>query len=234
MPKILLFDVETSPNIGYTWGKWEQNVIRYVKEWELLSFAYKWLDSDTVHCVSRKNKTERQLVIELRDLWADSDILVAHNGDEFDLKKARTKFLQHGLKPPPLNRSVDTKKVAKAQFAFNSNSLNDLGETLGLGRKLETGGFDLWLGCMRGEAASWNKMIEYNKQDVLLLEKVYLKMRAWHTSHPNLSADSIARACPVCQSDNVRKDGTRINRTIRQQRWHCNECGHYHTSTFIR
>ena len=38
--KILFYDLETSPNVSYTWGKWEQNVIAFKKEWELLSFAY--------------------------------------------------------------------------------------------------------------------------------------------------------------------------------------------------
>lgn len=232
MAKILLFDIETSPNIGYTWGKWEQNVIQFVKEWEILSFAYKWLGEPTVHCISRKDHSERELVIALRALWSQSDILVAHNGDQFDLKKARTKFLEFGLNPPRLNRSIDTKKIAKAQFAFNSNSLNDLGETMGLGSKEETGGFDLWLGCMRGEKTSWDKMISYNKQDVLLLEKVYLKMRAWHTSHPNISEDNI-KGCHSCGSDHVKKDGTRLTTKRRQQMWKCLDCGHNHTGPFI-
>ena len=43
-PKILLLDIETSPNVAYVWGKWEQNVIDYVKEWNIICFSAKWLD----------------------------------------------------------------------------------------------------------------------------------------------------------------------------------------------
>ena len=40
-PKILLIDIETAPNLGYIWGKYEQNVIDYKTEWYLLSFCAK-------------------------------------------------------------------------------------------------------------------------------------------------------------------------------------------------
>ena len=53
--KILIYDLETSPNQGYTWGKYEQNVIQFTKEWELLSFAYKWLGEKKVKCLARPN-----------------------------------------------------------------------------------------------------------------------------------------------------------------------------------
>src|SRR5690349_16138939 len=51
--KVYLVDIETTPNLGYTWGKWEQSVIEFRKEWELLSFAYKELDKGTVRCLAR-------------------------------------------------------------------------------------------------------------------------------------------------------------------------------------
>ncbi len=227
--KILLFDVETTPNLGYCWGKWEQNIIKYVKEWELLSFAYKWLDEKSVQCFSQRDYSEKAITTKLRDLFAEADIIVAHNGDSFDLKKARTKFLQYNLVSPPISRSVDTKKVAKSQFAFNSNSLNDLGETLNLGKKAETGGFELWLGCMANDKAAWAKMIKYNIQDVVLLEKVYLKLRSWSPSHPNLAALKGGKGCPVCGSDKVRSNGFRATTKRLQQRWRCMDCGHSYT-----
>jgi len=228
-PRVLLFDVETTPNLGYTWGKWEQNVIKFVKEWELLSFAYKWLDSSTVTCITRQTHSEKELCVVLRNLINSADVVIAHNGDQFDLKKSRTKFLQHGLKPPAVNTSVDTKKIAKGQFAFNSNSLNDLGETLGLGKKVDTGGFDLWLGCMANKPAAWAKMSRYNKQDVVLLEKVYKKLRSWAPNHPSLAALSNKIGCPVCASDRVTGNGVRATTKTLQQRWRCQDCGHSYT-----
>ena len=46
--KILLFDIETAPNLGYIWGKWEQNVIEFKTNWYMLCFAAKWLDGKNI------------------------------------------------------------------------------------------------------------------------------------------------------------------------------------------
>lgn len=230
--RILFYDIETSPNISYTWGKWEQNVIAFKKEWELLSFAYKWEGSNQVHCLNRtafKDKTDRSLTKALWMLFNEADILVAHNGKQFDDKKARAKFIEHGLQPPAPSKSIDTKQIAKSQFMFNSNSLDDLGQLLGLGRKVSTGGFDLWLGCMKGDKKSWAKMSKYNKQDVILLEKVYLKLRAWHTTHPNLSAYLDREGCPACSSQNTQRRGTAVAAKKKRQRHQCQDCGHWFT-----
>lgn len=228
-PKVLLFDIETFPNVAYTWGKWEQNVIRFVKEWELASFAYKWLDQDKVTCVSRNTLTEKQIVEQLWNLFNEADVLVAHNGDQFDIKKAKAKFIQFKMKPPALNKSVDTKKIAKSQFSFNSNSLNDLGETLGLGKKIDTGGFDLWLGCMSGDKRAWKLMEKYNIQDVRLLQKVYLKFRSWMPNHPSLAALQNKKGCPVCASIKVQCRGFTTTPKNKQQRYVCLSCGKWYT-----
>lgn len=228
-PKVLVFDIETFPNVGYTWGKWEQNVIKFVKEWELASFAWRWQGETQIHCLSRRTVSEMVLVQKLHELFSEADILIAHNGDSFDIKKSRTKFLQFNLDPVRPNKSVDTKKIAKSRFAFNSNSLNDLAEYLGLGKKVGTGGFDLWLGCMRNDRASWALMEKYNKQDVELLEKVYDKIKAWAISHPNLALMDGRPGCPTCGSDKVQARGTAVTAKTVQQRYHCQGCGHWFT-----
>lgn len=232
-PKILLYDIETSPNLGYVWGKWEQNVIEFKNQWELLSVAYKWLGEKKVRCIARpnfKDKTEKSLIEILWKLFDEADIICAHNGDSFDNKKSKAKFLEYGLKPPSNYKSIDTKKIAKSQFNFNSNSLNDLGQLLKLGKKIETGGFQLWLDCMAGKPSAWKKMIAYNKQDVVLLEKVYLKLRAWAPNHPNLTLFRDSIGCPVCTSKNTIRRGFRIAVRRKTQRFQCNDCGHSFTN----
>ncbi len=228
-PRVLFYDIETFPNIGYTWTKWETNVIKFIKEWEIASFAYKWQGETEVKCISRRRLSERGVTTRLHDLMNEADITIAHNGDSFDLKKARVKFLQFGLKKPVLNRSIDTKKIAKGQFSFNSNSLNDLGETLNLGKKVDTGGFDLWLGCMAGKSASWDLMEKYNKQDVELLEKIYTKLRSWMPNHPSMSLLSEREGCPVCASSRVQARGFSVSAKRRIQRFQCMDCGGWFT-----
>ena len=233
-PKILIFDIETTPILGYTWGIWEQNVIDIVKPWYMLCFAYKWLGESEVHVVALPDFKERyatnkeddfELVVALRNLFDQADMIVAHNGDEFDIKKSNARFIAHGLVPPSPYVQIDTKKIAKRYFKFESNSLDKLGDYLGLGRKKETGGFGLWKGCMAGDESSWKLMISYNKQDVRLLEAIYNKLKPWHRTHPNVG-HTADYACPKCGSTDVQKRGyARTSAGTFYQRFQCNGCG---------
>jgi len=231
-PKILIYDVETRPNLGFCWGKWEQNILHFVKEWELLSVAYKFVGDKTVKCVTAEGqKDDLSVVKKLHSLFNEADILIAHNGDSFDQKKSKARMLFHGLKPTKPLVSIDTKKVAKAYFNFTSNSLADLGSFLKLGSKLKHTGFDMWLGCMEGDKKSWALMTKYNKQDVVLLEKVYKRFLPWIERHP-----SIARmlnhthkngVCPTCASEDTEKRGFRATQATVRQQWTCHSCGRW-------
>lgn len=237
MARTLIYDIETTPNLGWVWQKWETDVIEFQQEWYLLCFAYKWLDESETHVVSlrqfRKDykadpTDDRRVAEALHTLFDEADVVVAHNGDRFDQPKSNARFLVHGFGPPSPYKSVDTLKVARTHFAFNSNKLNDLGKQLGLGVKAETGGFQTWLGCMNGEKAAWDRMEKYNEQDVLLLEKLYLKLRPWMPRHPNIPAiEGKPDACTVCTSTNLQARGkTHTARTWRQ-RYRCVDCGHW-------
>lgn len=233
--KVLIYDIETSPNLGFIWGKYEQNVIEYDREWYMLCFAYKWLGDRTVKAVGlpdfktykKDQEDDKELVAALYALFDEADVVIAHNGDSFDQKKAHARFVYHNMTPPAPYKQIDTKKVAKRYFNFNSNKLDDLGEYLKLGRKVDTGGFELWKGCMNGDKKAWNKMLKYNKQDVNLLEKVYLRMLPWIQNHPSLALmEDRPEACPRCKSTKIRREGSRTYRkTGTVQRYRCTNCG---------
>lgn len=239
-PKILFYDIETSPNLAYVWGKYEQNVIAYEKEWELLSVAYKWKGEKTVHCITRddyRDTTDKSLTKDVLALFKEADIIVGHNNDNFDQKKVQARFIFHGFEPPKFLNSVDTKKIAKRHFNFNSNSLNDLGQYLGLGKKVETGGFQLWLDCMNGSEKAWKKMKKYNKQDVVLLEKVYEKFLPWVDNHPNFSLVNKQKdelLCPVCLSENIKFVDIYFNARSIKQINKCEDCSNRFYSKYKR
>lgn len=216
-PKVLLYDLESSPNLAWVWGKYEQNTLGdFVKERQIISVAWKWLDEKEIHCLSlpnlptyKKNPDDnRGLIIKLHELFCQADIVVGHNVDSFDDPMSNAAFLLHGLKPPPPHRSVDTLKFARHKFRFNSNKLGDLGKHLKIGAKVQTGGFDLWEGCLRGDPKSWARMALYNIGDVALLEKVYLKMRPWMANHPSMLFSVGDFGCPVCRSKKYEGRGT--------------------------
>jgi DNA polymerase elongation subunit (family B) len=227
-PKILFYDIETSPNLGYTWGKYEQNVIAFQSESELISVSFKY-QKTPAKTYSRRTLSEKSLLKIIAKEFLAADIVVAHNGDQFDRRVLHARLSANNLPPLPLTPSVDTKKVAKRYFRFNSNSLNDLAKFYKLGQKVNTGGFELWLECLAGNNDAWKRMEQYNKQDVVLLEKVYNKMFPWVQNHPNvakiLNPKAHSHDCPKCSSKNTIKKGVRAAGSIIKQQMVCKKCG---------
>jgi len=243
--KIVLLDIETAPNLGWVWGKYDQNVIAFYSTTYILSFAYKSLgDADiTVRALpDYKGYTKDRANDELlsRDLWSvldSADIVVAHNGDAFDIKRSNARFIAHDLPPPSPFKTVDTLKIAKKHFKFESNKLDDLGQYLAVGEKLAHTGFKLWRGCMDGDPEAWKQMKEYNAQDVALLEEVYLKLRPWATTHPNLNlygGGSDTVKCSSCGSDHVQKRGYSYAVTQVRQRFQCVDCRHWFSGEIVK
>lgn len=234
--KILLFDVESSPNIGYTFGKYDQTVIEFIKERQIICFAWKWLGEKKINCLAmpmfnsyKKDKTDNKALIKkLHELISRADVIVGHNVDDFDDKMSNTDFIKHGLPPPPPHRTVDTLKFARYKFRFNSNRLGDLGEFLGVGKKVRTGGFELWKRCLAGDDAAWSTMIKYNKGDVRLLEKIYLKERPWMIRHQNIGATDAIKGCPACGSKKLERRGwSLLIGGDRKARFQCKDCGRW-------
>ncbi len=241
--KILLYDIETSPNVGFTWGRIEQNVIAFIRERMIISIAWKWLDEDKVHCSAlphfkgyKKNKhNNRELIKKFHSVITKADIVVAHNGNRFDEKQLSTEFLKHKLPPPTPHKAIDTLVASRRYFRFNSNKLDDLGESLGVGRKLKHEGFGLWLGCLDGDMKSWERMVKYNKQDVVLLERIYKKMRPWMDSHPNLNHFSGDRlSCSVCGSSNTERRGVAFKMGSSYPRFQCKDCGKWSKGAAVK
>lgn len=231
--KILQFDTEIAPNVAYTWGKYDQNVPAFVREWYMLSFAFKWLDGKSgVYALPdfklyKRDKTnDKELVRKLWKLLDEADVVVAHNGDEFDIKRAQARFLFHGFKPTSPFKSVDTLKVLRRNFSFNSNKLDDVCQQMGFGKKVEHEGIGLWIKCMDGDRKAWKKMKEYNLNDVILLERLYLYLLPWISSHPNRNVyDGTEKNCPNCGSSKIIKRGFRYTMTNKFQGFLCESCG---------
>lgn len=241
-PRILFLDIETTPLLGWVWGKWKQNVIAFKQDSYMLSFAYRWMGDSTIRVkalcdypnYSRNKRNDGLLVRDLWKLLDRADIVIAHNGDRFDIRKTNSRLVYHRLPPPSPFKTIDTLKIARSSFRFDGNSLNDLVHFLKLGAKLPHTGFHLWESCMHGNPKAWVQMKEYNIHDIVLLEKVYHRLKAWAKSHPNLAIYSNSKCCPTCQSDDVQKRGLRyLVKRIKQQ-YNCMNCGAWFTGEFVK
>jgi hypothetical protein len=233
-PKILVLDVETAPKVAYVWRFFKENIsAKQVKEHgHMMSFAAKWLGDDQIFYEENRKDDDKVLIEKVIYLLDQADMVVAHNGERFDMKQIRGRAVVHGLAPPSPVKIIDTLKIAKNEFGFASNSLEYL--TTVLGCKIKKGGhkkypgFELWLACLRGEEAAWAEMKEYNILDILALEELYLKLRPWDTKHPNVavySEDTGKVICPKCGGDHIQWRGYSYTSVGKYHRFQCNLCG---------
>lgn len=229
--KVLLFDIETRPLLSYNWGVYEQDAIKVVEDWGLLCFSYKWLGKKKTYVETIESQSEEKLVKKIHKLFDEADTIIAHNGNKFDIKKTNSKFLQYRLTPPSPYKKIDTLLVAKQNFKLTSNRLDDLGEYLHVGRKVKHPGFEMWKGCMENEDKWWKLMIKYNKQDVLLLEKVYQKLLPWITQPTALWSKV---PCPHCGSPETQNRGKATTGGGKTRKRHqCTDCGKWFLGNYI-
>lgn len=232
--KILIFDIETAPNLAWVWGKWKQNISsgQFVEKSYIMSFAAKWLHSDEVIYIDNRHNDDRELVKTLYNLLDEADVVVAHNGDKFDLPTVIGRGVVHGFKPPSPYHSVDTLKVSRKKFRFLSNSLADLCQELGLplkGDHKKFSGFSLWVQCLKQNEEAWQEMKEYNIQDIYSLEALYLRLLPYISNHPNVGEYN--ESCPSCGSLDLQKRGVyKAKSGLSYQRFCCSSCGSWSKS----
>lgn len=235
--KVLLFDIETAPSLAYIWGLWQEvrDMSMVEEDWYVLCWAAKWLGEKKVHSSAltdfkdydKDNKNDKKILEKLWVLLDEADVVIAHNGIKFDRRKINARFIKHGLNPPSPYKTIDTLLVARKEFAFSSNRLNDISKFLGLGQKLDSGGFSTWRACMNGDIKAWNKMVKYCQRDVKQLEKVYLKLRPYIAIHPNagIYSETEETQCPKCGSCNIQYRGYAYTNLSKFHQFKCNDCG---------
>lgn len=239
--KILLYDLETSLETVTVFSLKYNDFIppeSIVTERHIISVCYKWLGENKVHAISllddpkrfaKDIHDDRYVVEQFHKVMGEADVVVGHNSDSFDNRYVRTRALYHGLPALPPLASIDTYKVAKSQFMFNSNKLDYVGGLLKVGRKKPTTA-GLWMKAFNGDKRAIREMVEYNKQDVLLLERVFLKLRPYIPNHINRELFG-KTGCPRCGSKHVQSRG--LHRAISRvyRRWQCQTCSGWYRST---
>lgn len=227
--KILDLDIETAPNICYTWGLFNQNVSldQIVKSGHTLCWAAKWRGSNKTMFKSVYHDSEEEMINTIHSLLDEADVIVHYNGRKFDIPILNKEFVKNGLVPPSTYQQVDLLETARRNFRFTSNKLDYVSQFLGLEAKLEHKGMRLWVGCLDGDKASWETMKSYNIQDVKLLQKLYDRLLPWINNHPNLAlyTDSEEPVCTNCGSVHVIKNGIEPLKTQSYQRYKCKDCG---------
>ena len=196
-PRVLIYDIETAPLLGYCWSLWDNNIglNQIHSDWHVLSWAAKWMGEEDVYYQDQRDvknvEDDKQLLQGIWKLLDECDFVITQNGKKFDQKKLNARFVIHGMKPPSTYRHIDVLQIAKSQFGFTSNKLQYMTETLCKKYKksghAKFSGFELWSECLRGNIEAWSEMENYNILDILSLEELYSIISPWDAKLPNFS-----------------------------------------------
>lgn len=259
--KIAILDIERQSAIVE--GVWALKQNGYLRTAQVLvpvrtvCLAWKWLDEPEVHFAAEwedgkgglvqpkpyKNtglledyhEGHTRMMQQARDLLHQADYVIGWNSKPFDVPNMKSHILEHGINPPAPHIDVDLIKVSRSQFGFMSHRLNDVADLLGIGTKANS--YGLWDKIRWSTGSELHsaraKMEEYNKQDVLLTEKVFHKFLPWI---PGLNlygmgdydiTSTAEQRCRRCNSPNITWEGTRRGATWWYRRFVCKDCGGY-------
>lgn len=241
-PKIILWDLETAPNMREAVKVWPRlgnypGLTLKASITSIICFGYKELSSKTVKCKSVWDYPERfekdlnddyEVVKFAYETLQDCDAVITQNGRKFDWKFLQTRLLHHKLDPLPKILHIDTKVLASSNLYMFNNSLDIMAKFLTDTEKMDNGGWELWEKIvLHKDPKAMKTMVAYCKQDVVALEKVFLRLLPFVKNMPNYNMfrRDAAECCPNCGGFNFINNGFRTNKERRYQRILCKDCG---------
>lgn len=231
MIRRLYVDIETSRMKAWIWRTGKQYVgpESIAEEAKIICICYKWQHEKKVRSL---DWTDKDMLAKFVQVMNESDEIVAHNGKSFDVKWIQWELLKARIPSFPAYKVVDTLTMMRSKFKAPSNRLNYLCKVLFGKEKEETGGLPLWDAVMAGDSKALSKMISYCKNDVLLLEELYLLIESYFppTTHLAVLEGQERWQCPRCISKEVVLSKTRTSATgVNRRQMFCNDCHRYYT-----
>lgn len=232
--KTLYFDIETTLAKSYHWGQWQQNlsVKQQIQESHMLRHAWAWGDGEVFSSVLTPeevlNQDDERIVYEIWSLLDNCDVVVAHNGKRFDVKKVNGYFLKYGLPKPSSYKVIDTLEIAKKHFNLPFKSLEYLAKFLNVELKQDSGGIQTWIDCDRGDPEALATMEFYNRGNVVTLREIHNKLKGWDNNGVNIALynDNHDALCTHCGSDDISviTDKFAYTPNRKYQVYRCNSC----------
>ena len=233
--KVLFIDCETSlielyahcigskQNIGHYQVKKDKKIIciSYMVEGDKKPKSLVW-DS---------KQDDKKLLNDFVDIANAHDLIVAQNGDNFDVKVIRGRTFIQQCKPFPPVITLDTLKMSRQNMKLTSHKLDWKSKLIGRGGKLSTD-FQLWVDVQNKDKEALKKMVTYCEQDVIELYEVFWKMIPYCAKLPyslSILVHDNRDGCPHCGS--MQKKINRIMKTMtgNKVQFLCKNCGGYWT-----
>lgn len=237
--KRIFFDIETSPAIGVFWRTGKQVIThqQILEPYKIICICWQLEGEDIVHELHWDTKQDdKSMLRKFAKIVEDSDELIAHNSDNFDVKVFRTRCMLNDVMITPYITTTDTLKLAR-RFKFMSNRLDAIDKEFGNDGKMSHSGIQLWIDTKVNKSKeALQTMIEYCKEDVRVLVRVYNKLVPY--CKPNVHVGVVTKddrlTCPHCAGDKFHISKTVVSAMgIKKRQMKCTNdvCGRYFTLT---
>jgi hypothetical protein len=194
---ILYIDLEVSKSRVFNYGlrvpSGYMNPDDLDKEYYVICWSASYVGQSKVwsDCVTTKDAkkwSDKNILGRLRELMDAADIIAGHNVDGYDIRRANTRFLLNGIEPVTEKKTLDSLKIARKKFAFESNRLDYISQKLGLRPKDDIRNSD-WLKIVTtGDEATLRKVLRYNKGDVVSGKGVLSRLMKYSGKKENYGA----------------------------------------------
>jgi uncharacterized protein YprB with RNaseH-like and TPR domain len=221
-PKIILFDIETinlkadlSPILCFGWKDLIEHQVHSIGLWDFSLWE-------------KSPFNDRLLCKEIYKILSPADAYVAHYGQRFDLKFINTRLAFHNMNRLPPVKLIDTWRLARDNLLLTGNRLKNLCSYLKCQhQKMASGGWQTWLDVVNKDPIAIKKMTKYNKEDVLALQDLFIKLRCFSNKLPNYNLFNIDKKiiCNNCGSSHLNARGYSLTQSKKYRRYQCKDCG---------
>lgn len=211
--KIMVYDIETSRVKADVWwtGKQYINHKQLRSEATIISIAWKWIGNDEVFYLTwDENHCDKKMVEEFLKDYNNASMVIGQNNNSFDNKWINTRAAKHNLFVDRYVKSFDIYRMAKRYFRLPSFSMAYMAQYFGLTLKQSHEGLYMWdmieYGNKEEQAEYLDKMVTYNKGDIVTTEELYMTLKPYFGSVTNNAVkQGLAKwACPVSGSTDIK------------------------------
>ena len=245
-------DVERIPGRHSTWHRgqtitgpfWDLNEIKAwtgkrihaddVKEWpRTICAAWKWYDQEDVEFAAEWQVGGYDgFMRAVWEVFDRADLIIGHNADRFDARHLMGGWAEMGLPAPAPYKVVDTLKIARGTFAYESNTLDALNKRLGIDAKTDKYDSRVAKAAVAGDKEAQDRIRFYNMGDIAASEALFDRLRPYARNIPHLGMwtdDELA--CPSC-GHSMAATGKTVHANVqRYEHLRCDNCGSHARGT---
>ena len=160
------------------------------------------------------------------DVFNDADLIIGHNADRFDARHLTGGWAEMGLPAPSPYKVVDTLKIARGTFAYESNTLDALNRRLGIDAKTDKYDARIARAAVNGDKEAQARIEGYNRGDIIASEALFDRLRPYAKGIPHLGMwTDDEMACPSCGSTMTATGKTVHANVQRYEHLTCPNCG---------